>query len=332
VRSPTIAVPPGIVESALIEPYTFPPRPGRWHPERVCGIICCPGPKRVINPTRKEHRVKHGFIATQGTMAETLEMARMVEDHGWDGFFTWDGISIGPMPTWDPWVLLGAVATQTERVTLGAIVHPLSRRRPWKVAREALTIDHLSNGRLVIPVALGALDDGGFSRVHPETTDRRQRAERLDEALEILKTAWRGEPFSYTGKYYRVDDLVFQPRPVHGDIPVWVVGAWPSRRSVSRAVRYEGIMPTLVGEGTEPPSITPHHLREILAWTAENRPSGELLDVVIEGITPIGDAEAASTQVREWAEAGATWWIESMWGDYTMDDLRRRISQGPPEA
>ena len=276
--------------------------------------------------------MKYGFIATQGTIAENLELARMVEDHGWDGFFTWDGISVGPMPTWDPWVLMGAVATQTERVTLGAIVHPLSRRRPWKVAREALTVDHLSNGRLVIPVALGALDDGGFSRVHPEVTDRKQRAERLDEALEILTLAWRGEPFSYSGRHYQVDNLVFQPPPVNGDIPIWVVGAWPSRKSVGRAAEYEGIMPSLVGEGAEPPSITPGHLREIAAWIAEHRESDAPFEYVIEGVTPIGDPDAASAQVRQWAAAGATWWIESMWGDFTLGDLKRRIAQGPPRV
>ena len=276
--------------------------------------------------------MKYGFIATQGTIEETLELARMVEAHGWDGFFTWDGISVGPMPTWDPWVVMGAVATQTERVTLGAIVHPLSRRRPWKVVREALTVDHLSNGRLVIPVALGAIDDRGFSGVHPEVTDRKQRAERLDETLEILKLAWRGEPFSFEGKHYQVEDMVFQPGPVNGDIPIWVVGAWPSETSVGRAARYEGILPALVGEGAEPPSLTPEVLREIVAWVGERRESDRPFEFVIEGVTPTGDPGAASAQVRAWADAGATWWIESMWGDYSLDDLKRRVEQGPPSV
>lgn len=273
--------------------------------------------------------MKYGFIATQGTMSETLELAGMVEAHGWDGFFTWDGISVGPMPTWDPWILLGAVATQTQRVTLGAIVHPLSRRRPWKVVREALTVDHLSNGRLVIPVALGAIDDGGFSRVQPEVTDRRHRAERLDETLEILKLAWKGEPFSYSGTHYQVDDLVFQPTPVNGDIPIWVVGAWPKERSMGRAARYEGVLPSLAGSFEQ---LSPEQVAEIAAWVVDRRQADGPFEIVLEGTTPGDDAEAARAQLQPFADAGATWWIESMWGDYTLDDLRRRIQQGPPQV
>jgi alkanesulfonate monooxygenase SsuD/methylene tetrahydromethanopterin reductase-like flavin-dependent oxidoreductase (luciferase family) len=227
----------------------------------------------------RDHRVqegqhmKYGFIATfTQSMDEVLELAELTEWHGWDGFFTWDGISLGSMPTWDPWVTLGAAATRTSRVTLGAIVHPLSRRRPWKVVREALTVDHLSKGRLVIPVGMGAVDDGGFSRVHPEVTDLRTRAERLDETLEIMKLAWRGEAFSYDGTHYQVHEIVFQPRPVNGDIPIWVVGAWPSKKSVGRAAKYEGIIPSLVGRGPEAPSsFTPDVLREIASWMDEHR-------------------------------------------------------------
>jgi hypothetical protein len=71
-------------------------------------------------------------------------------------------------------------------------------------------------------------------------------------------------------------------------------------------------------------------LREIMAWLAEHRAGTSPFDIVVEGITPIGDPEAASAQVEAWADAGATWWIESMWGDFSMADLRRRIEQGPP--
>ena len=130
--------------------------------------------------------MRFGFVGSYGSVAQQVRLAQEVEAHGWDGFFTWDGISVGDVDIFDPWVLLGAVAERTERVRLGALIFPLARRRPWKVAREALTVDHLSGGRLVLPVGLGVDDDGGFSRVGGEARTARGRAERLDEALAIL--------------------------------------------------------------------------------------------------------------------------------------------------
>ncbi|HEU0165824.1 MAG TPA: LLM class flavin-dependent oxidoreductase, partial [Thermomicrobiales bacterium] len=154
--------------------------------------------------------MKYGFVVSAGSAHQIIELAKEIEDAGWDGFFTWDGISIGTGgDIFDPWAILAAAAVSTKRVTLGAMIFPLSRRRPWKVAREAITIDHLSDGRLVLPVGLGALDDAGFVRVHPEVSDRKQRAELLDETLAILDLAWTGEPVSFTGKHYQVEDVVF---------------------------------------------------------------------------------------------------------------------------
>ncbi len=137
----------------------------------------------------------YGFIIPRGDVETILEMAIEAEEAGWDGVFYWDGIyieSAGLM--YDPWVILAAMALQTKRVRLGAVLTPLSRRRPWKLARETVTVDHLSHGRLIVPVGLGALDDGGFAKVG-EATDRKVRAELLDEGLEILTGLWSGKPF-----------------------------------------------------------------------------------------------------------------------------------------
>src|SRR5699024_8860539 len=134
--------------------------------------------------------MKFGFVGCFGTVDQVVEMAVAAEDAGWDGFFTWDGISVGAMDTFDPWAVLGALAVRTERITLGAMVFALPRRKPWEFARQALTVDHLSGGRLVLPVGLGAVDDGGFSRVSGQPTDRRTRAELLDDSLAILDLAW----------------------------------------------------------------------------------------------------------------------------------------------
>ena len=189
--------------------------------------------------------MRYGIILTAGDIHEIAAMAAEAEDAGWDGVFYWDGMAIpGADPIYDPWVTLAAIAMRTERVRFGAIVTPPARRRPWKLARETMTLDHLSGGRIVLPVGLGALDDPGFGGVG-EPTDRRIRAELLDESLEILTRAWSGAPFSYEGKHYQMAEMAFRPPSLQQPrIPIWVVAIWPRARSVARALRYDGIMPS----------------------------------------------------------------------------------------
>lgn len=273
--------------------------------------------------------MKFGVVLSKGTPAETLALAREAEAAGWDGVFTWDAISIGTTDVHDPWVMMGAIATVTERVTIGAMILPLARRRPWKVVKEAVTIDHLSNGRLVLPVALGVPDDAGFHAVNTDSTDRRQRAERLDEALEILALGQTGEPFSWEGTHYQISEMVLRPKPVQERIPVWCVGAWPHEKSLARAARWDGIIPVNMTPGADPfQPVQAGMLREIVGWCREHREGAEPFDVVIEGKT---DSPNDTAYIEAVAEAGATWFIESRWDDTeTPESLRERIVQGPP--
>ena len=75
--------------------------------------------------------MKFGVILTAGNPRETADLAELAEAAGWDGVFTWDGISVGRVDTYDPWVVMAAMAMRTDRVTLGAIITPPTRRRPW---------------------------------------------------------------------------------------------------------------------------------------------------------------------------------------------------------
>ena len=275
--------------------------------------------------------MKYGFVLSWGSPADILAMAAAAEEHGWDGVFTWDAISIGQTPVYDPWVMMGAIAGVTSRVTIGAMVLPLARRRPWKVAKEAVTIDHLSHGRLVIPVGLGTPDDRGFSGVNTDTTDRKIRVQRLDETLDILALAQTGEVFSYDGTHYQVENLQTLPTPVQPRIPVWVVGAWPKPRSLARAARWDGLVLTdMTGERTmfSPPSAT--IIRDAAAWITDHRTSAAPFDIVVEGTT----TTAADTgYVQQAADAGATWFIESRWSESeTPTSLLERIRLGPPRV
>jgi alkanesulfonate monooxygenase SsuD/methylene tetrahydromethanopterin reductase-like flavin-dependent oxidoreductase (luciferase family) len=278
--------------------------------------------------------VRYGFIVPKGDPRTVAGLAREAEEAGWDGVFYFDAICIGEeMEIYDPWVVMSAIAMRTERVCLGAILTPPARRRPWKLARETATLDHLSGGRLVLPVGLGALDDGGFGKVE-EPTDRKVRAQLLDESLEILTGLWSGEPFGYEGEHYRLEEMTFLPSPIQlPRIPIWVVGAWPSKKSMNRALRYDGLLPAKVGGTATEPGVTPEDLRTMKAYAEENRSSDTPFDIVWEGQTPGDDPGRAASMVRPFAEAGATWWIESPWTPPNEpEDLRRRIEAGPPRV
>ena len=150
--------------------------------------------------------MKYGFIIPDGDTKSIPDFAVEAEAAGWDGVFIPDCISIEtesikPSPIYDPWILLAVMAVRTEQIHIGTMLTPPSRRRPWKLARETVTLDHLSNGRLVLPVGLGAAgDDVGFYKVGEEM-DLGMRARILDESLDILDGLWSGKPFSYEGHY-----------------------------------------------------------------------------------------------------------------------------------
>ncbi len=288
------------------------------------------------------------------------ELAHEAEESGWDGVFIFDSLYIAwgpgePPPTADPWIALAAMAMRTERVRLGPMIAPLSRRRPWKVARETVTLDHLSNGRLTLPVGLGTVEDGGYANVGEEI-DRKKRAQMLDESLAILDGLWSGERFSFQGEHYNVEEMAFLPKPVQSPrIPVWVVGAWPREKSMRRAIRWDGILPVVMPPGGPAPQpdlaetgrkiaehglaldITPVQVAEIRDYIERERESSAPFDIVLEGFSSGSRPEQATETLAEYEEAGATWWIEGIWSwlyfpPHDIEDLRRRIRQGPPRA
>lgn len=279
--------------------------------------------------------MRYGMVTSCGDIGDYVMLAREAEACGWDGVFVWDDIAVGPTGVFDPWVALGAIAAVTERVTIGAMVFSLARRRPWKVARESMTLDRLCGGRSVLPVGLGGTWDAGYSRVSTDEPDRRIRSQKLDECLDILRLAWSGEEFSYSGKHYQADRLQFLPRPVRsGGIPVWPVAAWPYPRSLSRGARCEGLVACDLSAADGEAPIEPDAVRKIAGWIAEHRADPLApFDIVTEGQSSGTDRAAARAMVEPLAQAGATWWMESRWGqEETVQTLLTRIRQGPPQV
>jgi alkanesulfonate monooxygenase SsuD/methylene tetrahydromethanopterin reductase-like flavin-dependent oxidoreductase (luciferase family) len=274
--------------------------------------------------------MKYGFVLPTGGARTAADYARDAELAGWDGFFVCE-------PVWgiDAWVSLTAAAMQTKRVRLGTMLTPLSRMRPWELAGKAATLDNLSNGRVILSVGLGAIDTG-FEEFG-EVTDRKTRAELLDEGLDILTGLWRGQPFNYDGKHHKIKEMNFFPPPPpmqRPRIPIWVVGAWPRMRSMRRALRYDGLLPAVQDQRGQWQQTMPDDLRAMKAFIESNRTQTTPFDIVIEGETPGDDRERAASIVRPWAEAGATWWIEARWkvprNAEGLQVVRQRIQQGPP--
>ena len=221
------------------------------------------------------------------------ELAAEAEERGWDGVFLWDHIrySAPVRAVADPWIALSAIAMATSRVRIGPMVTPLSRRRVHKVARETVTLDHLSEGRLTLGVGLGS-DRNNELEPFGEVVDPRERARLLDDGLDALTRYWGGE---------------LEPAPVQRPrIPVWVAARWPNRRPLRRAARWDGVFPIdLPG---------PDALAELTAEAAHG-------DVVI--------TEPPGTDLGPWAAAGATWALTGFGRQPREAEVREAIAAGP---
>jgi alkanesulfonate monooxygenase SsuD/methylene tetrahydromethanopterin reductase-like flavin-dependent oxidoreductase (luciferase family) len=290
--------------------------------------------------------MRYGFVLPQGDARVAAELAAEAEAAGWDAFFVWE-------PVWgvDAWVALTAAAMTTKRIRLGTMLTPMPRRRPWDLASQTATLDNLSGGRVILSVGLGALHEGWTA--FEADQGRKLRAELFDEGLAVLTGLWAGQPFSYDGKHYSVrpTDFVVPAPPVQRPrIPIWVVGAWPRPRSMRRAAAWDGWLPNFVPAAGDPgrdgpleddqASMTPAHLRDGVDWIRDERAGRGLdmagYDIVWEGTTTADDPAAAAEAVTEWADAGATWWLESDWSTVgasptvAADSYRRRLRAGPP--
>jgi alkanesulfonate monooxygenase SsuD/methylene tetrahydromethanopterin reductase-like flavin-dependent oxidoreductase (luciferase family) len=272
-------------------------------------------------------------IPTAGVYADPGKLADLAveaEDAGWDGFFIWDIVfaeNQSDVPVVDPWVALAAIAARTRRIKIGAMLTPLPRRRPWQVAREAVAIDLLSNGRLVFGAGSGyqARDFTAFG----EDADAKIRAEKLDEGLEVLNGLWSGKEFSFHGKHYEVNEVEFLPKPLQSPrIPIWLAGGWPRRKPFRRAARWDGIYVMTVNQETGE-LLTLDEIREIAAYLHSHRESPAPFDIGVNGESKGNDSHAIE-QAQAFSEAGATWWIELEGSRETFETYRERIRLGPP--
>ena len=246
------------------------------------------------------------FLAPFDELADPRLLAGLAGDAeaaGWDGFFLWDHIvySAPTSAVLDPWIAMAAIAVATETIITGPLVTPLSRRRPHKLARETVTLDLLSGGRLVLGVGLGS-DTHGELAPFGEVSEPREQARMLDDALVKLEDYWSG---------------TLLPRPVQRPrIPIWAAARWPNRRPVRRAARLDGLFPIGMPE--------PADLAVLSAEIAQQR-----ADEAIDGPFDLVITEDHAYDPAPWEAAGATWCLRGFGSEPKLDEVRAAIAAGP---
>lgn len=277
-----------------------------------------------------------------------VEFAVAADEAGWDGIFLYDHL-IWPFTsdpdeyqaTVDPWITLAGIATRTDHITLGTWITPVPRRQPWQLANNLATLDHLSNGRVMLGAGLGTRPDfTRFGRAY----DQQRLGEQFDEALDVIAGLWSGDTFSYDGERYTIDDAVMLPTPVQQPrIPIVIGGWWPFKASFHRGARWDGIAPNwpamLQGLPDEELDEWPDHIQDAVA---QQRSHEEELQEMVEYYRTVADGsgeivlyESSSTPpdfVDLCRNLGATWILSSsVDGSATPSENVERIREGPPD-
>lgn len=284
------------------------------------------------------------YLPPFGPFSDAIVLARLAreaEQSGWDGFFIWDHIAGERYPEKmaDPWVALACIAQNTETIKIGALVTPLARRRPWKVARESVSVDQISQGRLIFGVGTGS-GVGEFENLGEET-DPSVRGKMLDEALDVLTGLWSGEVVNYAGRYYQVNETRFLPRPVQAPrIPIWAAGIWPNKKPFKRAAKLDGVFPLFPYARND--EETADQLKALISFLYTYRDLSKPFDVVFRGFKlPVNDPEHCRELIQPYEAMGVTWWQTSVspreFGGslkdetWPLEEMEDSILQGPPK-
>ena len=273
--------------------------------------------------------MNYGIALPYTTPRVVARLSQLVEESGWDGVFLGDAI-------WceDPMIGLAAAAMVTNKIRLGTMITPVPLRIPWKLASESLALDHLSNGRLTLGLGAGAVWMG-WHAFPDEVTDNKSRAEMLDETIDILTLLYQRKQFDFNGKHYhlkltQLDTMHYPPKPVQQPrIPLWCVGLYPSKISMQRALKCDGVIVEKRSPDNKSEDVTPEDIRQIRTYVDENRPESTPFDIVMNGNIADLNQSQLQDKLLPLIDSGATWWIDGLF-DATEERAIERIRRGPP--
>ncbi len=279
--------------------------------------------------------MNHGVaVPNSGAYFHPLIAAKLASDAeaaGWDGFFIQTLHPFAGLPVVDPWVALSAIALNTRRLRLGTLAVSPPGSAPVILARQAVSLDHLSSGRLILGVESGS--SGGL------TADEDRQL--LFQTLDRISTLWQGAapvPGGAAGpaQSERGSEPQFAPPPVQTPrIPIWISGLWPDLELFLEAGQWDGIAP----HGSTSELMSPDDLLRLADLVAKQRGDRPSFEFVVRGRTPGDNANRARTVLAPYLEAGMTWWIETIdprhfgWtgaGPWPISAMNRRVHAGPP--
>jgi hypothetical protein len=219
------------------------------------------------------------------------------------------------------------MAMKTEKLRLGTTVTPVPRRRPWKLARETATLDHLSKGRVTLGVGLGHPPENEFENFG-EDGDAKVRALRLDEDWISLPGCGRANLFLMKGRsttWAGPSSCRLLPAAAYSSMGG---GFLPNPGPIRRAARWDGMFPLAPGE------FNPAVLRELAQQICELRGNLDNFDfIVLSNLTgPVSAADYAK-KIAAFEKAGATWSLQMLFREKnSVEAMRERIRQGPPRV
>jgi hypothetical protein len=281
-----------------------------------------------------KHAIYAPIFGDYGSPQRLVDLAVEAEASGYDGFFIWDHL-VFQLDTFlhvtDPTIVLGAIACATSTLKIGTMVTPIARRRPWKLAKEMVSLDDLSNGRVILGVGLGEPADLEFG-LFGEPVDGKTRSGKLREGLEVFQRLTRGEKVDFSGQHYTVKGVKFSPpRNRPGGVPIWGAATLPSLIGVERAVGIDGVFPVRVPVGWDPerePSVnwpdwwlSAKEFAELMSEVKSLRNADSPFDAVASG--RLGEISGPTDALTDYADAGATWWFE--WVDERPNTYKKTL-------
>ena len=265
------------------------------------------------------------------TYADLLQTWKEADDLGFDTAFTFDHlmpIYSDPMgPCFEGWTLLSALAAQTKKLRVGVLVTGNTYRNPALLAKMTATVDHVSQGRLILGIGAGWFEAEHKAYGIPFFTVG-GRARRLGEALEVIKLLWTQEKSTYTGKYYQLKDAPFEPKTVQKPHPPILIGGQGPKLILPIVARHANIWHLRVRD------VNPEGVKQLLTTFAEichkqGRDPAEIeKSVSLRSSQLAGSTKELRSQIQGLTDVGIRHFIISL----TSPDDRKHLSRFAKEV